>query len=179
MIYILTVMLLINHSMICHSKEPLDEYINKFVNTTDIDKELDLISHFRETISKLKQNIDMTNIINNNDELDKFVFYYNKYNKRNELQNELNKYGSRFINRNQMDSDKEQYLKIELELKKLNEELNKPYNEKTKESINNYIHMFKNEITSRYNYINNKFQESDIIVQLYLLKIIYELEFTK
>jgi hypothetical protein len=87
---------------------------------------------------------------------------------------------TRYINihRNNMDSElKDKLIKIELELKKLNDELNKPFYEKSTQKFSDFISMIQNDINHKYhNYIikiydTNYILESDLIVQLYTLKI--------
>ncbi len=149
------------------SVSSLDNYINSFLNLSDIDKELSRIIDLRQELFKLKQNVSNTDI---NIDIDSFTVNYNKYNRRNELQKEMQKYNHRHIN---IDSSiKNKLIKYELEIKQLNAFLNKDNTERS--TIESYIIQNIGEITNRYNnYIN--IYESDILIQLYSIKI-YNIE---
>ncbi len=155
---------------------PLDEYINKMTGgLATVDMEIKKLTEYKNLIIKLKNYILQTNVDINNNDFEKLLVYFEKYNKMEELNGEIIKYNLSPRLRNQMNNnERDKLIKTESEIKKLFDELNKPFNHMEERSIQGKINDIRSQITEKYRqycHINNVGQETDLIIQFYTLKI--------
>jgi hypothetical protein len=144
----------------------LDEFINTY-NSSNIDDTINHIIHFRKRLLKLKEMDRMTDF---NFNLDNIIIALDKKNKIIKLREEFQKYYNLYPSQRQRNIDSittNKMIKIEQDIKELNEEINKLSN---RPFFNNII-MEIGTAYSQYLIYTDNSPDSDYIIQLYSTKI--------